>query len=291
MPTVPEYPEEDWMARLGRENGSRQRFAAMTDPFRKRDIEGPLPRGESSGGGKLKPSPMPDYLMSPPKVAQPKASTGDIAEKAVSNIYRISDEFTSKWRGMVETGGMKPIDWKEMQNRFVPQASPLAGVRKEQAESLGYNPRMPMYKGGTWAHRQLSDPTEKSSERGIFFAEDPKIAEQYGGAGGPSQYVASPRNPAVIDLRGKHYSRDSMHNILETARDKGHDLVVIKNIRDVGPTDIAKQHQIVVLDPKIVRKPTAMFDPGSHHLHDLLATILATAGTAGAVKTLSPSNE
>src|SRR5262245_58939482 len=31
MPQVPDYPEEDWMLRLGREDGSRQRFAQSAD--------------------------------------------------------------------------------------------------------------------------------------------------------------------------------------------------------------------------------------------------------------------
>lgn len=34
MPTVPDYPEEDWMSQLGMENGSRQRFAQGTRTWR-----------------------------------------------------------------------------------------------------------------------------------------------------------------------------------------------------------------------------------------------------------------
>jgi hypothetical protein len=99
--------------------------------------------------------------------------------------------------------------------------------------------------------------------------------------------VAAPKNPAVIDLKGKYYDDDEMHSIVEAVRNKGHDITIIRNIKDIGSKG-QPQNQIVVTDPKILRRPEAKFDPDSFHLNDLLAAIGGLAVAGGAMKELNP---
>src|SRR5262249_6717229 len=56
MPTVPEYPQEDWMLSLGRENGSRQQFQRLALDIQRRgqpDIGGWAAEAEKLAGGGL----------------------------------------------------------------------------------------------------------------------------------------------------------------------------------------------------------------------------------------------
>ena len=90
----------------------------------------------------------------------------------------------------------------------------------------------------------------------------------------------------MFDAKGKEYDTEEMTKMLDNARTKGHDLVVVKNVYDAGSG--MPQNQIVVTDPSIVRSPKAKFDPESHHINDVLATLLAAAGIGKAVKELKP---
>jgi hypothetical protein len=211
-----------------------------------------------------------------------------IAKKAIDNIYSISEEFTARHSG-TSVKPMSQQEWSQLKNQYS-QPTTLPA----RAQERGFNPDMPLYKGGsvkyggkgppeTGGRTKLMDPATKSYERGHFFAEDPGIAAEYG-EGHVSQYVAAPKNPAVIDLGGKRYDSSKMHSIVEDARARGHDLLVIRNMKDIGDPgggDIL-QNQIVVTDPSIVRSPSAKFDPDSFHLNDLLAGIVGALGIGAA---------
>jgi hypothetical protein len=213
-----------------------------------------------------------------------------ITEKAVKNLYSISDEFAAK-HASTSVKPMSREEWMSLKNEFSSPTSIPA-----RAQEGGFNPDMPMYKGGyakgtgpigpTGGRTQLKDPSGKTSERGQFFAEDPEIAREYGSD--VNQYVAAPKKPAVIDLKGKEYDRATMHEIIEDARSKGHDMVIVRNMRDVGPGGakglMPEQNQIVVTDPSIVRSPSAKFDPEKFHLNDLLAGIVGAFGVGAAAK-------
>ena len=64
-------------------------------------------------------------------------------------------------------------------------------------------------------------------------------------------------NPLVHDFKGKSYREVSYHDLLQTAKDKGHDGVIMKNTTDGGPvTDI-----YAVFKPQQIRSQYATFDP------------------------------
>ena len=314
------------MSALGVENGSRRRFQlAMMEPKKaipvspieesEKIMTGPLGSGKpaqrvtpdpgfpESKGYKLPPGmkePTAEELKQKPFTEQEMAagkwiseniakskqpSMHEIASKGIDNIYKVSDEFTNKWavKGETELSSLKPVNWKDLQNRYMRVDLP------EQAKQLGFSEEYPFYKGGRRgvAEGPLPDPSVKQTERGQFFAEEPRIAGHYARAGTePVEYVAAPKNAATIDLKGQWYDEDRMHSIVEAARKQGHDLVVIQNIRDIGSNK--PQNQIVVTDPSIVRSPNAKFDPNVHHINDVLATLLAAAGAGAITKELNP---
>ena len=64
-------------------------------------------------------------------------------------------------------------------------------------------------------------------------------------------------NPLVHDFKGESYREVSYHDLLQTAKDKGHDGVIMKNTTDGGPvTDI-----YAVFKPQQIRSQYATFEP------------------------------
>ena len=64
-------------------------------------------------------------------------------------------------------------------------------------------------------------------------------------------------NPLVHDFKGESYREVSYHDLLQTAKDKGHDGVIMKNTTDGGPvTDI-----YAVFEPQQIRSQYATFEP------------------------------
>jgi hypothetical protein len=64
-------------------------------------------------------------------------------------------------------------------------------------------------------------------------------------------------NPLVHDFKGESYREVSYHDLLQTAKDKGHDGVIMKNTTDGGPvTDI-----YAVFEPQQIRSRYATFEP------------------------------
>jgi len=64
-------------------------------------------------------------------------------------------------------------------------------------------------------------------------------------------------NPLVHDFKGEAYREVSYHDLIQTAKDKGHDGVIMKNTTDGGPvTDI-----YAVFEPQQIRSRYATFEP------------------------------
>jgi len=205
----------------------------------------------------------------------------DLANKFVDKINDTADAALIAWNTRKHTNKImkhiEPMDWGKAAAPNLADRLPLVDV-PPVAEVLGFNSKMPLYKGNTAYGKpseSLPDPTKKSYERGVFFSDKKGVAEQYG----PTEpFVARAENPAQIDyskvVPDKSYGAEHMHPIIEAARKKGHDLLAIRNMYDMG----GLQDQYVVLNPSIVRKPTAKFDPNRLNENNLLAGI-----TGGAV--------
>jgi hypothetical protein len=155
-----------------------------------------------------------------------------------------------------------PLNWESMTHNYAPASFEDIQAR-ERARQLGFNIDNPLFKGGA-----LKDYPEnlyipnKSYERGLFFSDNPTVANSYARYGAsPLEYVARAERPMTVDWPSatgqSDYQESHMHALIEAARAKGADLLHIGNISDVG----GKQDQYVVLDPSIVRAPSAAFDP------------------------------
>lgn len=175
-----------------------------------------------------------------------------------------------------------PIDWAKMSGRkgdvdwfpVMPEEVPVDFVK-----ALGFNLDVPLYKGGSRDYyRNLPDPSRKNYERASFFADKQDVAAKYGT---PLQHVARAEKAGEVDwlkATGKSgYDEADMHMLIEAAREKGHDLLHIKNLYDMG----GMQNQIAVLNPAIVRAPSAKFDPDKLHISDILAGLGSGAVLAG----------
>ena len=128
----------------------------------------------------------------------------------------------------------------------------------------------------------LLDPKNKTWEKGLFFSDDPDVAHSYSLGGSRAlPYVARAHNPMEVHWPTAtgldDYNSGHMNAILHAARDKGADMVVVRDMHDMG----GAQDQYVVLDPKIVRQPGAEFDPSKMDLAKLAAGV-GGAGVVGA---------
>lgn len=190
------------------------------------------------------------------------------------------------------TGFLRPIDWMKETSFHPPEnvanmaehyMGPIAQPQNTIGDptALGFNLNLPLFKGGSIERpRQIPSGMEKDYEKAFFLADDPWVASKYGN--GINQYFARPTNPAAIDWQAAtgltHYD-SPLHPMIEAARNAGHDMLVVNNMRDVG----GAQKQYLVLDPSIVRAPDAKFDPNKVGLNDILAGLGGATVVGGAV--------
>ena len=158
-------------------------------------------------------------------------------------------------------------DWENLSpylfGRTVPSEEAL-----QRAAGLGFNPNLPLFKGLggekerlAYERGQFTNPLLKpeGGERGIFFSDEPKIAQSYGNS---RSFLARPLNPVELDWGGffgdpNYGSR--MGRVLESAWGKGADAVILRNIKDQG--SYLPQTQYVFRDPAALRYTSAEFDP------------------------------
>jgi hypothetical protein len=184
---------------------------------------------------------------------------------------------------------LQPIDWTEQKlpkafadpyetERLAEHAVPMT-EDLQRIQSLGFNTDIPLYKGGSMQSRTstaLPDPAKKGFERGSFFAADPDVAQVYG-MGHTGRYFARAPKAMEIDYKAasggtRGYDDAHVTPIIDAARQKGADLVVIRGMRDIGAHRTeGLQDQYVVLNPSIVRRREAKFDPAKLDLNNLLA--------------------
>jgi hypothetical protein len=195
---------------------------------------------------------------------------------------------------------IQPLDWQNFMAASA-AAKKVGGLQppafpnpetQARAASLGFNTNLPLFKGGyrsDYPEETFDPATKKSFERGNFLTDAQSVAKTYaktGSGGGVLPYVARAKNPGVIDWQNAvgdpDYNETDMHDIVEAARGKGHDLLVVKGVHDLGGGGMP-QNQYVALDPSILRAPTAKFDPAKVAQPWPLAGITGGAIGAGSV--------
>lgn len=209
-------------------------------------------------------------------------SISDIVAAARSKINAFISE-----RRLAEH--LKEVDWKDLRNQYAVRAETPNAI--SDPEHYGFNLDFPLFKGRTGAAAStdfegLPMPTSKSNERGLFFSNKKDIAKDYGYSfdKGTSYEEFVLRNPRTVevnwpDVTGHHgYASDDMHRVIEAAHRKGADLLVVKNISDIG----GKQDQFVLLNPTLARYSKAEFDPAKLDWNKLMASFAGLGIVAGA---------
>jgi hypothetical protein len=176
---------------------------------------------------------------------------------------------------------LSPIeDWNALTGQHGPSNFEDIGTR-ERARQAGFNVDLPLFKGGHLADypEALLDPLGKASEPGVFFSPERRIASMYADNNSPLEYVARSQNPFEVNWPSatgmRHYDDSQMTDIINSARRKGADMLVIRNIGDIG----GRQDQYVALDPSIIRRPDAAFDRSKLHLNKLAAGLAGAAAS------------
>jgi hypothetical protein len=173
----------------------------------------------------------------------------------------------------------EPLDWSSHQTDPHAFADVPDWLRKH-GEQLGFNFDVPLWKGGHPEYpSKIADPAmEKRLERGLFTTPQKHVAEVYGT---PLPYVARSQNALSVDWKkatGSHYYDEAhMTPLIEQARDQKADLLAIHNVMDIGGKG-KPQSQYVVLDPSILRAPSAKFNVDDLHKAAPLAGIATIAG-------------
>lgn len=220
----------------------------------------------------------------------PGASIFDIAKSKIKGWEDKTKNFIQKAKGTYTneySKHLKPLDW--MQERSPEtyvnpyETEPLSKYAKpmqvtpEHIQGLGFNPDLPLYKGGSERSRtsvELPDPGKKDFEKAQFFAADPDIAKVYS-AGHTGEYYARAPKAMEIDYHKatgtKGYEEEHLTPIIDAARAQGADMLVVRNMRDIHGSGNKMQDQYLVLNPSIVRRKEAAFDPNKLNLNNLLA--------------------
>lgn len=166
-------------------------------------------------------------------------------------------------------------------------ASRMARAREQGFTLEGFH--------GTGARQDFRefDPgrTKIAEEKGAIFVSD--SPEQ---AGGFAESGAAPRilpvmvrarNPVTVDLKdiaGQPilFSQKITGEAIDAARQAGKDVVIIKNMLDVGSAKGKNRDevadQIVVLDPSAIRSRFARFDPAAQGSADIMSANPASGG-------------
>jgi hypothetical protein len=79
-------------------------------------------------------------------------------------------------------------------------------------------------------------------DRGIFFTDNRKVSDAFGGDENTIEAYLSMKNPLVVDAQGNHWlnidfegGKTNSDLLAGIARERGHDGVVLKNVKDPNP--------------------------------------------------------
>ena len=180
--------------------------------------------------------------------------------------YNAPDAATAPSQAAKLASAVKPLDWQSYQP---PRGAYPLDAPKPNLDKLGFNPKVPLFKGMTYrglsdgSDLGFADPAGKPSEQAIFFADNPKVADRYAGPDGyhvPPTYAA-PIKPFEVhwpDINSSgSYDGATMRDLINHVKGQGGDAIVIHNIGDLG----GKQTQYAFMDPTLLRARHAAFDP------------------------------
>jgi hypothetical protein len=212
-----------------------------------------------------------------------------LPESTKEKMVQIGEANLAKKQGFVGQeyyDALENVDWQNYKPKGATSArAKIPGKKLSEVLAQGYNPDISLYKGGkyhsgypetvldplTEPHR-LADPDEKA----FFLSDHPAHAAGYGSLGG--EYIARPEKVFKVDWKeltgSEDYSSHHMKRIIAAAREKGADLVIVKNVADVSTYGHSLQDQYAFLNTHVLRGPEAKFDPNSLHLRKPLAGLV-----------------
>jgi hypothetical protein len=228
-------------------------------------------------------------LMEPaPKAAPPGWTSAD----PLAGLTHPLDRGLSPIKSPEEA--LYPINWSDLSSTVKRPGETATGPYADtlrRAESLGYNTNLPLFKGlegwemptakspgeGIWGPEAekvnaWSDPSTKPGERGIFASDTPEVSNSYASGSNAQtfQMFANPKSTLAVhwpDVAGQpSYSGNVMQRLIEAARAKGAEALVIHGMHDLG----GAQTQYVFMRPNILRSTFAMFDPAKKESANLL---------------------
>lgn len=207
------------------------------------------------------------------KIAEWKEKFDQFDEKYSEKMVRAAPVLIAPVAKYKYMKHLEPVEWTSLKSPKFPElatndysADPIA----KKAKDAGFNIDFPLFKGGKDV-TSVPDPANKAGERGIFYSDNPNIAQEYGEHTGT--YIARAPKAFEVDwpkaTGTPFYTGSEMTPLIEAARAKKADMLIVKNIKDMG----GHQNQYVVLNPAVVRRPDAQFNPDHLHLNHLLAGI------------------
>jgi hypothetical protein len=81
-------------------------------------------------------------------------------------------------------------------------------------------------------------------------------------------------NPMVYDFKGQAYREQSYNDLVEEAKRKGHDALILQNTFDAGSGTPKLVDVGVVFEPNQIRSKFAAFDPTRTKEADILAGVV-----------------
>lgn len=219
------------------------------------------------------------------KTAEETTGIFSAAKTYIASMKAKVDAFDQKLTAKIGEGlknkyaeHLEPVDWQSVKSPLYPDLGKGAADDEltTRAKGAGFNVNFPLFKGGHSSPEKFEsvpDPTKKNVERGIFYTDDPHVADSYAADKNyVGTYVARAPKALQVDwLKAtgyKNYDPDHMHPLIEAAHEQKADMLIVKNLKDVG----GHQNQYVILNPSVVRRPDAAFDTSKLHLNHLLAS-------------------
>jgi len=164
----------------------------------------------------------------------------------------------------------------------------------------GYNPYAGMLKGGIYSEKPpkfIHQPEFGEHGEQAWFAgkiQEPHVAERYAelkgsSLGNGSVYVARSNKTYQIDwpswtkelgYGGDKWRPEYMRPLINEARARGAQLLVIDNIKDTTTVGLVPHTQYAILDTSILRSPDAKFDKKKININMPLASIVGGAFVA-----------